>query len=211
MMAAMVEFETGTAAPCDCKVGRVAADRRLGTIHEELAGRWGEASVRELAATFNRRVLRAAVESSGRTPLDGEVDNLYRILTDEDVDAGSRTQARERLRQDGAAVETVESQFVSHQTVYRHLSNCLGVSRESGRGDAGSRVDAWRERILPLQTRLSRVTERGIEQLRDGGDASIGSFDVYVDVNVFCEDCGRLYTVEEFLDERVCDCDDDET
>ena len=96
---------TDVEPPCDCKVSRVAAAQGLAGVHGELERRWGadsDASVRELAESFNRRVLRSGVERSGRTPLDGEIDNLYRLLTDDDVDAGNRTQAWERLRRDGS-------------------------------------------------------------------------------------------------------------
>jgi len=189
---------------CGCKVGRVAAAHGLGGIHDELARRWldGE-SVRDLAAAFDRRVLRARFEQSGRVPIEGEIGNLYRVLTDDDVDAGSRTQARERLRQNGVDVDDLDDQFVSHQTVYRHLVDCLGVEKDTARG---SSVGTWRDRLLSLQTRTARVTERGLDQLRNADDVSLGSFDVLVDVRVFCEDCESVYTVEEFLDRRRCDC-----
>jgi hypothetical protein len=196
-------------APCDCKVGRIAARHGLVGVHDEFERRWGgggDDGVRDLAEAFNRRVLRAGVERAGRTPLDGEVENLYRVLTDDEVDAGSRTQARERLRRDGVPVGEIEDGFVSHQTVYRHLVDCLGVSREPAHEDAASRIAAWRDRILSLETRLARVTERGIDQLREADAAAVGSFQVYVDVNLFCDDCGRLFTVEEFLDDPRCDC-----
>ena len=201
---------TDVEPPCDCKVGRVAAAHGLAGVHEEFQRRWGadgDASVRDLAESFNRRVLRSGVERSGRTPLDGEIGNLYRLLTDDDVDAGNRTQARERLRRDGVPVEEIEDRFVSHQTVYRHLVDCLGVTRDPAHEDADSRVAAWRDRVRSLETRLVRVTERGVTQLRETDSVDVGSFEVYVDVNVACEDCGGFYTVEEFLDGRACDCE----
>lgn len=206
----MSDTTADTPPTCNCKVSRVATEHGLGEIHDELERRWGtdgDESVRELAKEFNQRVLRAGVERSGRTPLDGEVENFYRVLTEDDVDAGSRTQVRERLRRDGVPIDDIEEQFVSHQTMYRHLADCLDVTREPAHEDADSRVSTWRDRIRSLQTRLARVTERGIEQLRGTESVEVGSFEVYIDVNVFCSDCGRLYTIEEFLDRRVCECD----
>lgn len=206
----MQESDTGTESPCNCKVGRVAEDRGLRGIHDDLERQWraeDSASVRELAEEFNRQVLRAGIEISGRTPLDGEVENLYRVLTDDGVDAGSRTQARERLRQEGVPIREIEDQFLSHQTMYRHLVDCLEITRESTQVGGDSRVATWRDRILSLRTRMARVTERGIEQLRGSDAVDIGSFEVYIDVNVFCEDCDGFYTIEEFLDGRTCDCE----
>jgi hypothetical protein len=198
-------------APCECKLGRVAAAYGFQTIHDDLRRRWeaGEVSVRDLAGEFNRRVLRVAVEDAGRTFLDGEVANLYRLLTAEDVDAGSRTQARERLRQAGVPIDEVEESFVSHQTVYRHLVDCLDASQETSHPDADDRVDAWRDRLQSLQARTTRVTGRGIDQLRNAGALDVGPVDVYVEVTVTCESCGRFYTLDELLTERACDCGSD--
>lgn len=198
---------------CSCKVGTAAATYGLAGVHERLGREWyeeGDASVRDLTAWFNRRLLRAAVEEAGRVPIDGEVENLYRVLTDDAVDAGSRTRARERLRDGGVSVEDVEGRFVSHQTLYRHLVDCLGLEHEPAHEGADDRVDAWRDRIRSLRTRTARVTERGVDQLADADAVTVGSVDVLVDVSLACEDCGEFYDVEEFLEERSCGCSADD-
>jgi MOSC domain-containing protein YiiM len=206
----MTESGTGRDAPCGCKVGRVAADHGLAGIHDELERQWGESgdvSVRELTRQFNERVLRSGFERAGRIPIDGEVGNVYRVLTDDEVDAGSRTRARERLREEGVAVAELERQFVSHQTVYRHLVDCLGVTSAPSHEDEASLASTWRDRIQSLGARTARVAERGVEQLRAGGAVSVGSVEVLVDVTVVCRDCGSFYTFEELLEERACECD----
>ena len=193
---------------CSCKVGTVASEWGLEQMHEELETRWGKegASVRTLTEEFNRRVLHAGFEQSGRTPIDGEIDNLYRVLTGEDVDAGSRTQVRERLRRNGIPIEEIEGQFVSHQTLYRHLRNCLSAAHDGEEKTQAELIDTWRDRIRALETRTSNVTDRGVGQLADAGAVDIGDFDVLVDVNVICNDCGEFYELEAFLDGRSCGC-----
>lgn len=56
---------------------------------ELLRRRYGAAeerqSLRELESYFNKRVLQAAFEQTGETPLDEEVSNVYRLLTNDDV------------------------------------------------------------------------------------------------------------------------------
>lgn len=203
----MTDTEAGTGRRCSCKVGTVAAAYGFEDVDDRLRTRWGDdASVRDLAGGFNRRVLRAAVEASGTVPIDGEIENLYRVLTDDTVDAGSRTRARERLRQDGVPVEDVEDQFVSHQTMYRHLTDCLETEHESGYEAPEERVDAWRGRIRSLRNRTASVTERGVDQLSAADAVAVGSFDVLVDISVLCDDCGGYYDIEEFLDDRACGC-----
>lgn len=198
---------------CSCKVGTVAKRWELDGIHGELERQWTEAgtSIRTLTEQFNRRVLRAGFEASDRTPIDGEIDNLYRVLTGEEIDAGSRTQARERLRRNDVPIEELEGQFVSHQTLYRHLRNCLAVTHEADDRTTAELIDTWRDRIRALQARTGSVTERGVSQLSDGDAVDIGDFDVLVEVNVICNDCGEFYELETFLDGRTCGCGETES
>lgn len=192
---------------CSCKVGAVAAEFELEGIHDELERRWDEdTSVRELTDMFNRRVLREAFRRAGRLSIDGEIENAYRVLTDDDAAAGSRERAREQLRQDGVPIEDVEDRLVAHQTLYRHLADCLGVTYEREQQSDSERIEAWRERLLALQNRTERVTEGGIEQLRDSGAIDAGDVDVLVDVNVLCNECGQFATLETFLEAGGCEC-----
>lgn len=195
--------------PCSCKVTTVATACGLDDIHDRLRNEWRHEdgkSVRELATLFNRRILESAFSDAGQRPLDGEIANFYRLLTDESVDAGSRTRARQQLRQDGVPVDTVEDRFVSHQTLYRHLVNCLDAEQTGHERTDSERVEAWEDRLLALQNRTKTVTDRAIERLQDNEVLDIGTHDVLVDVNVLCEDCGAFLTIEELLSERACDC-----
>lgn len=204
----MTEEDPGPDDRCSCKVGTVAQAYGLDGIDERLGERWrGDESVRDLAAWFNREILRAALERAGTVPIDGEVDNLYRVLTDDDVGAGSRRRARQRLRDDDVSVEDVEDQFISHQTLYRHLVNCLDVNHDSEPEGADDRIRVWRDRIRSLRNRTAQVTGRGLDQLSTADAVEIGSPDVLVDISVFCEDCGEFYDIESFLEERECDCE----
>jgi hypothetical protein len=208
----MTDQAENTTARCSCKVSAVATEFDLGDTYERLGPEWagddGE-SVRGLADSFNRQVLRAAFVDAGTLPLDGEVANVYRLLTDEAVDEGERTKCRERLRQRGIPIDQVTDRFVSHQTLYRHLVDCLDVSYETGEKTAEERVEAWRDRLLALQTRTNRVAEQAVEQLADSGAVSIRKADVRTEVTVTCEDCGDFFRIEELLDSRTCGCGSD--
>ncbi|AQL44829.1 hypothetical protein BV210_19410 (plasmid) [Halorientalis sp. IM1011] len=200
-----------TGTDCQCKVGRGVEDFGLDGIHDDLVRRWcGDGrerqSLRELATYFNRRLLGSAVESADEAPLSGEVSNLYRLLTDDDVSSGVRTQTRRRLETAGVPVEAVESAFVSHQTVHTHLTECLGVSRETEADDPESRRRADRDRIRALQSRTEAVTTDALERLRDSEALALADFDVLVDVTVLCDECGRQHDVGSLLDRGGCDC-----
>lgn len=195
---------------CGCKVGRVADRYDLAGIDEELANRWlgvgdERRSLRDLETHFNRSVLRAAMREQNMDVLDGEVENLYRLLRSDDTSAGVRTQTRRRLTRGGVDVEQLQSDFVSHQTVYTHLTDCLGVSREDEDDDADPVEDA-RATVFALQNRTVTVTDEIVQRLRANGDVDVGEFDVFVDVSVTCNDCGQHVGVGTLLDRGHCDC-----
>jgi hypothetical protein len=200
-----------TSTDCKCKVGRGARRFDLDGVNDDLVRRWcGDGrerqSLRELAAHFDRRLLRSAVESADEAPLSGEVANLYRLLTDEDVSSGVRTQTRRRLEAAGVPVDEVESAFVSHQTVHTHLTECLDVSRDTTENDPADRRRADRDRIRALQSRTEVVTTDALERLRESDAVALAEFDVLVDVTVLCDECGRQHDVGALLDQGGCDC-----
>ena len=190
------------------KVERVIAKYDLGGIDDELADAWmGEgdehSSLRELATYFNRRVLRAAMTNAGMDPLDGEIENYHRLLTDEDISQGTLVEARKRLEQQGIDVEELTGDFVSYQSINRHLKGSLGVEYSAEELD---RVKTAADSIASLQNRTVAVTEKSLRQLRDSGDLTLGDFDVFVDITATCTDCGETTTVRELLAEDGCRC-----
>ena len=198
------------AASCGCKLGRVATKYDFLGLDDELVASWTGAgdeqhSTRELATQVNQRVLEAALENAGVMLKDGEVENTYRLLTDDDVTSGTRVQTRNELERDGVPIDDVESDFVSHQTVYNHLTKCLDASLEEP--DTQDRLERAEKRLGALQNRTVAVTEDTIAQLDRNDAIDIGSFDVLMSVTVTCTDCHQQYTVRELLEEQACDCD----
>lgn len=197
-------------ADYDSKVARLIARYGLGDSYgDRLEARWtGERgdreSVRALADRFNRRLLRAAVEDAGASYLDGEVENLYRLLTDDDVSSGARVEARDRLDRDGVDVEAVESDFVSHQTMWNYLRRYREAERPDGDGD---RVARERENVRRLRSRTEAVVEEKLDRLRSSEDLTLGEFVLSVDVDVLCRDCASQYPVDELLERGGCDCE----
>lgn len=194
---------------CDCKVGRSIAAYDLAGLGDELAARWtgedGEReSLRSLADLFNQRVLGAAMADAGVQVLDGELENTYRLLTGDDVSAGTATRARMRLERDGVDVDEVTSAFVSHQTIHGHLRDCLGVERETEERDP---VETGAETIYRMQNRTAAIVEGTIDRLHNTGAVAGGDPQVFVDVRVSCGDCGTQYPVSTFLENGGCDCE----
>lgn len=194
-----------------CKVGRLIEANGLDGLGDELVERWtapdGErSSLRELADRFNRRLLAAALAEAGVDTIDGEVENTYRLLTDDDVSIGVRTEVRNRLARQGIDVEELEGDFVSHQAIHTYLTKYRDAALERREAGPEARRERERETIRRLESRTSAVTRDSLERLRDGGHLRLGDPDVLVDVRVFCADCGADFAVDELLRRGGCDC-----
>ena len=190
------------------KVGRVLSEYGLTTLHDELPARWrgddGDAtSLRELADIINITILRRAMEDAGEDPLEGEAENAYRLLTDDTVSAGVRTQQRNRLSRAGVDVDSLEADFITHQAVYTYLTNALDVSKETTSQEPLAKHD---ERIQRLRNRTAAVVENSLTELRQQDKIPDGEFDVLVDVQVYCNVCQTQRAVSEFLKDGGCDC-----
>lgn len=190
---------------CQCKVGKTRTGFGVSRTDLELGDRWrtGQASVRDLQRRFNLEVLRTAVEDEDVWMLDGEVENLYRLLTDDDVSEGMRTQARNRLRREGIDVERLTDAFVSHQTMYRHLRNCLDVEPQD---DVENTVESAIDRLRRLEARTEAVSRDTVESLDENGHVTFGDPDVLVSVTVICRECGAQADVLSAVRDGGCEC-----
>lgn len=191
---------------CGCKVGRLLEEYGLVSMNDELAFDWtredGEdCSVRALTDRFNRRLLRRELRSAGVEFLDEEVSTISDHLVGDEVNKGQEAQVRNRLSRHGIDVEELEERFVSHQTIYRHLHDCLELDKERT-----PTVDKESDRIHRLQNRSEAVVTDSLRRLRENDRLAAGAFDVLVNFRVMCEECNSLYDVTEFLADGGCEC-----
>jgi hypothetical protein len=193
----------------DSKVARLIDRHGLDGFGDELERRWtadGEErlSLRDCAALFNKRLLEAVLVDAGQTAIRRDVETTYEQLTDANVTAGVRTEARNRLARDGVDVEALERDFVTYQAIRSYLTEYRDATYE-GPTDA-EKVQSDIESIQRLLARTLSVTEDRIESLKQTGRLDIDSFEVVLDAQVLCQDCGSQYVVTELLEARGCDC-----
>ncbi|WP_251344298.1 rod-determining factor RdfA [Haloplanus halophilus] len=162
-------------------------------------------SLRDLADTFNRRLLESVLSDAGMSTVDGEVDNLYRLLTADDVSSGMRMEARARLERNGVDVDDLESDFVTYQAIRSYLTSYRDAEYE-GTSDE-DRVENVVDTIQRLRSRLDSVVQGSLDRLRSTEQLTLGEFRLFVDVDVLCEECGAQYGVVELLERGGCDCD----
>jgi hypothetical protein len=192
------------------KVARLIDDYALGESYgSRLESLWtSEGSEREslraLADRFNRRLLEAAMTDAGMSTVDGEVANIYRLLTDDDVSSGNRIEARRRLEQEGVDVDQIERDFVTYQAIRSYLKEYRGAHYQDERQT--DRVDSIVDTIQRLKSRIRSVTEQSLDQLQKKGHLNLGRYRLFIDISVHCEECNAQYEVIDLVQRGGCDC-----
>ncbi|MFC7021060.1 MULTISPECIES: rod-determining factor RdfA [Haloarcula] len=194
------------------KVARLIDGYDLDGLGAELEARWtgtGEErmSLRDLATLFNKRLLEQRLLDAGMSALETNVDMTYRNLTDEEVSTGVQTDTRSRLERNGVDVDELLSDFVTYQAIRSYLKEWRGAAYEGPSDDEKIQKDL--ESIQRLMTRTMSVTEERIEKLRNSGRFDLGEFEVFLDAQVLCQECGSQYSVTELFEQRGCDCERD--
>jgi hypothetical protein len=189
------------------KVARLPKEYDMKSLGPELERLWtaneDRRSLRELADRFNRALLERAIEGTGVRRLDGEVENTYRLLTDDDVNSADRTRARRRLKRDGVDVDALLDDFVTYQAVRTYLKEHRGAEYSREPSDPLEREAENAER---LRGRMVSVTEGTLERLRDNDQLGLGEFRTLANIQVVCEDCNSRFEVVELLERGGCDC-----
>ncbi|MCY4731606.1 hypothetical protein KY092_13690 [Natronomonas gomsonensis] len=191
------------------KVKRVIVDRGLGDIGSELEHHWtaddnAGMSLRELEDFFNQRVLHEAMENAGMQVLDGEAENLYKLLTSDEVSAGSRVRAERRLEREEIDTESLTSDFVSHQAIHTYLTKYRDASAPES--NVSENPETEQDTIHRLQNRMVAVTANSLRSLREKERITLGDFDVIVNIQIRCSDCGTQLTVSEIFNRGGCEC-----
>lgn len=192
------------------KVARVIDEYGLAGEGEQLEAWWTadgpeRKSLRELATYLNERIIESALSSAGASALPGEVESVHSVLTGDDASTGVEQEIRGRLRREGIDIDALETDLVSYQAIRTYLKRERGATYTEPETDP---VESTREQIQRLQGRVRAVSEQRLASLGDGDHLTLGEHNVLVQVQVYCEDCGRQYSVEELLDRGGCDCED---
>lgn len=190
------------------KVATLIEQYGLNGLGDELEQSWtatgdDHRSLRALADEFNKRLLEERLAAAGIQTVDGELENMYRLLTDDDVTEGERIRLKRRLDRDGVDVEGLQDQFVSYQTVRRYLKDVRDAEYDRPEAD---RLQAEAQNLQQLRGRVESVTDSKLEQLRQS-DLTLGEFRATADVRVFCEECSSQYDVNTLLERGGCECE----
>lgn len=195
------------------KVARVLTEYDLGESYgAQLEAMWtadgdDRRSLRDLAGLLNKRLLEHEMTNNGMTVLEGEVENIYRLLTADDVSSGNRTEARSRLKQQGVDIDQLETDFVTYQAVRTYLKEYRGADYSAGASRA--RAEDSINTIQRLKSRVRSVADQHLQQLQKTNQLTLGESRLFVQVDVLCEDCNTQRGLVELLRGGGCDCPTD--
>ncbi|WP_254280648.1 rod-determining factor RdfA [Haloarcula marina] len=192
------------------KVERLLDEWDMDGVGDQMEAYWlgtgqEQYSLRKLAEWFNEQLLERALDESNESYVEGEVENMYRLLTSDEVSRGVQAEVETRLEQAGIDVDNLETSFVSHQSIYTYLTKVRGVSRSDETTDE-SQIEKTNSSIQRLVNRTNAVVNKNLQSLRNTDRISLGEFSVFVDINVYCHECDTQYSVQELLTQRGCDC-----
>lgn len=192
------------------KVARLLEEYDLQGLGAELEQLWtaeeDRRSLRDLADYFNQQLLAQVLEAETGHLLDGEVENIYRLLTAEEVSSADRTRIRRRLERDGIDADALQKDFVTYQAIRTYLREYRDAEYTPAETDP---LERQVTNVQQLRGRMVAVTEGHLEQLRDGGHLTLGEFRTLADIQIICEDCNTQFDVLELLDRGGCDCTDE--
>lgn len=172
-------------------------------LEREWLGETGDrTSLRDLADTFNRAVLAAALRDAGEAVIEEDVASTYRVLTDDGVSKADVLRKERDLERLGVDVDAVRSHFVTHQAIHTYLTKY----REAELTDRAPDPEAKIETIERLEGRTAAVAESTLEGLVGADAVSDRSYELFVDVRTVCEDCGTDYALVDLIRQGGCDC-----
>lgn len=186
-----------------CKVQRVAKAYSLPGIDSELRRQRTEAdaTLHELADYLNTRLTAKGLKQAG-VDIDAEPATVRAALENDGTVSMER---RDRIRETVAGhlkIEQLTGDFVSHETIRRHLREHLGISTSRGGFET---VSDLRDALGTYQKQYEDAIEgalrrAGKQELIRGSDYNVFS------TRVECTHCSNTYRLQELIEKEGCDC-----
>ena len=191
---------------CGCKIGRVTTAYELPTVDTDLVDQWRNGtSVRRLTEELNKDIIASELDTANVGNVEWSRTPVYEMLQTDELSDAEEIEIRRELERAGIDVEQLATDLVSHQTVYRHLTDCLDASK----GDEQTpdeRRDQARNTVHALQQRTELVTQSTRESLQSANITDLGEPEVLVDLQILCHECGQSMDFETAITDG-CNCD----
>lgn len=200
-----VTGETPSGDYC-CKVSRVGNAYGISGLDTELRRRReaADATLYDLVEFINTRLTTAAL-TDGSVDTDADPATVYAALVgDSEISATRQDSIRETLagRLD---LERLQTDFVSHETVRKHLKEHLGIDTSRG---GFENVEELREALETHQRQYRDAVEGALQRAAREGLLDGTEFRVY-QTRVECGDCSRTHRLTELIENGGCECNSD--
>lgn len=190
---------------CSCKIGQAMTEYGLSIRNTYLVNQWRDGrSIRDLTIEFNKNIIESVLTAASVDQGVWRRIPVYKVLHTDELERTEEIEIRRELERAGVDVEQLSADLVSHQTVYRHLTTCLEVSKDDEKTPEQRRENAL-DTIHALQQRTELVTEPTIESLLSADIINHGNTEVLVGIQVVCNDCGQSMDLETAIRDG-CHC-----
>lgn len=190
------------------KVARLIDEYDLNGLGAELEARWtrddDRMSLRDLADFFNKRLLEQTLTDAGMNAVESNIETSYEHLTNDDVSTGVRTDTRNRLEQNGVDVEQLETDFVTYQAIRSFLKEWRDAEYQNPSDEEKLEKDL--EAIQRLLTRTYSIIDDRLSKLETTNRLALGDFEILLDAQILCHECGTQSTVSELFEQGGCKC-----
>lgn len=190
---------------CGCKIGHTSIEYSISNLDSRLVEKWKNgSSVRQLAEDLNKEIIESELNAADVGYVAWSQTPVYEALHTDELSEAEEIEIRRELDRVGVNVEQLAADLVSHQTVYRHLTQCLNTSKEDDQTPDERREKA-KNTVYALQQRTEAVTESTIDSLTTAGVTDLGDPQVLIDLQIVCNDCGQATDFETAINEG-CNC-----
>jgi len=188
-----------------CKVQRVAKAYSLPGIDSELRRQRTEAdaTLHELADYVNTRLTAKGLKQAG-VDIDVEPATVRAALeNDGTVSIGRRDRIREMVA-GHLKIDQLTDDFVSHETIRRHLKEHLDISTSRGGFET---VPELRDALETYQEQYGNAIEGALRRAEEQGLIAGNDYNVF-STRVECTHCSSTYRIQELIEKEGCDCEE---
>lgn len=189
-----------------CKVGNLIEEydiesaSRSGDVNDYLIQRWigrGDytpTGLRPLKDWLNKQALKSVYTNSNRDTYDARIESEYEAIIGDNVDIA----IVENLDADGIDPDELRSNLISTATVYRHLTNCLEVSKSD---ESETSTDEWeRDKLEYAKTVVEQSAQQSLSSLDSKGKVPGASrATITTEVVLGCPECNTQVGFERAL------------
>lgn len=171
-----------------------------GDVNDYLIQRWvgrGDytpTGLRPLKNWLNKQALKSEHTNSNRDIYDALIESEYEAITGKEVDNA----ILEDLSADGIDPDKLRSDFISTATVYRHLTNCLEVSKSD---ESEASTTEWeQDKLEYAKTVVEQSAQQSLSSLDNKGKVPGASkATITTEVVLGCPECNTKVGFERAI------------